>query len=106
MLHKRAYFEQLTSDPRDPSHWHALFLQHDLNLYNFIINLNNTMAANGVTIRKVDDPDFSAITVDDSFPFAPFPERWSNFLDLSTAIEIFTPVYQFFLTDNDFWRAS
>jgi hypothetical protein len=83
-----------------------LFLQHDLNLYNFIINLNNTMSEKGVVIRKVDQPDFSAITADDSFPFQPFPERWSNFLDLSTAIEIFTPVYQLFLTDNDFWRAS
>jgi len=83
-----------------------LFLQHDLNLYNFIINLNNTMSAKGVVISKVDQPDFSAITADDSFPFQPFPERWSNFLDLSTAIEIFTPVYQLMLTDNDFWRAS
>ncbi len=83
-----------------------LFLQHDLNLYNFIINLNNAMAKQGKTIGKVEDADFSAITADDSFPFEPFPERWTNFLDLSTAIEIFTPVYQFFLTDNDFWRAS
>lgn len=83
-----------------------LFLQHDLNLYNFIINLNNTMAKKGVMIQKVEEPDFSSITVDDSFPFATFPERWTNFLDLSTAIEIFTPIYQFFLTDNDFWRAS
>lgn len=83
-----------------------LFLQHDLNLYNFIINLNNAMAKQGKAIGKVEDADFSAITADDSFPFEPFPERWTNFLDLSTAIEIFTPVYQFFLTDNDFWRAS
>lgn len=83
-----------------------LFLQHDLNLYNFIINLNNTMTKNGTTIQKIANPDFSAITTDDSYPFTPFPERWSNFLDLSNAIEIFTPVYQFFLTDNDFWRAS
>jgi len=83
-----------------------LFLQHDLNLYNFIINLNNAMAKEGRTIVPLDKPDFSAITVDESFAFAPFPERWTNFLDLSTAIEIFTPVYQFFLTDNDFWRAS
>jgi len=82
-----------------------LFLQHDLNLYNFIINLNNAMGKEGKMIVPVADPDFSAITADDSFAFAPFPERWTNFLDLSTAIEIFTPVYQLFLTDNDFWRA-
>jgi hypothetical protein len=83
-----------------------LFLKHDLNLYNFIINLNNAMTSAGRSIVKVEDPDFSAITVDESWPFEPFPDRWTNFLDLSTAIEIFTPVYQFFLTDNDFWRAS
>ena len=29
-----------------------------------------------------------------------------NFIDLQTAIELFTPVYQLFLTDNDFWRAT
>jgi hypothetical protein len=34
------------------------------------------------------------------------PDRWSNFIDLQTAIELFTPVYQLFLTDNDFWRAT
>jgi hypothetical protein len=34
------------------------------------------------------------------------PERWTNFIDLETAIELFTPVYQLFLTDNDFWRAT
>ena len=27
-------------------------------------------------------------------------------LDLETAIELFTPVYQLLLTDNDFWRAA
>jgi hypothetical protein len=27
-------------------------------------------------------------------------------MDLQTAIEMFTPTYQLFLTDNDFWRAS
>ena len=83
-----------------------LFLQHDLNLYNFIINLNNAMAKNGVSIQKVDQPNYNAITVDDNFPFATFRDKWTNCLDLANAIEIFTPVYQFFLTDNDFWRAS
>ena len=34
------------------------------------------------------------------------PARWHNFIDLQTAIELFTPVYQLFLTDNDFWRAT
>src|SRR5690606_37461881 len=29
-----------------------------------------------------------------------------NFIDLQSAIELFTPVYQLLLTDNDFWRAA
>lgn len=82
-----------------------LFLQHDLNLYNFIINLNNELKAKNITIQKVEQPDFSAISTG-PLPFESFRSKRSNFLDLFTAIEIFTPVYQFFLTDNDFWRAS
>jgi hypothetical protein len=82
-----------------------LFLQHDLNLYNFIINLNNELKAKNISIQKVEQPDFSAISTG-PLPFEPFRSKGSNFLDLFTAIEIFTPVYQFFLTDNDFWRAS
>lgn len=82
-----------------------LFLQHDLNLYNFVINLNRKMNEGGTKIHSVDEPDFSAITTGE-FNFEEFPRRWTNFLDLSTAIEIFTPAYQFFLTDSDFWRAS
>lgn len=82
-----------------------LFLQHDLNLYNFVINLNRKMNEGGTEIHSVSEPDFSAITTGE-FNFEEFPRRWTNFLDLSTAIEIFTPAYQFFLTDSDFWRAS
>ena len=82
-----------------------LFLEHDLNLYNFIINLNKAVEEKRSAISKISKPDFSAISLT-PIPFAPFRDKWSNFLDLATAIEIFTPVYQFFLTDNDFWRAS
>jgi hypothetical protein len=49
--------------------------------------------------------NYAAITVKE-FEFEQFRNGWTNFVDLSTAIEIFTPVYQLFLTDNDFWRAS
>ena len=35
-----------------------------------------------------------------SLPKGPF-----NILDLESAIEIYTPLYQLFLTDSDFWRA-
>lgn len=82
-----------------------LFLEHDLNLYNFIINLNKAMEEKDLKIKKKDNPDFSAITAGE-IPFRAFRDGWTNFIDLGTAIEIFTPVYQFYLTDNDFWRAT
>jgi hypothetical protein len=82
-----------------------IFLEHDLNLYNFIINLNKAVEEKRSAIVTIAEPNFAAISTM-PIPFAPFRDKWTNFLDLATAIEIFTPVYQFFLTDNDFWRAS
>jgi hypothetical protein len=82
-----------------------LFLNHDLNLYNFVIRLNKELNMHKVQIKPVAQPDFSAIATD-GFRLEEFRNGWTNFLDLSTAIEIFTPVYQLFLTDNDFWRAT
>jgi hypothetical protein len=82
-----------------------LFLIHDLNLYNFIIHLNKEMESKGIQIEKQEKLNFDAIT-STPIPIETLPNRWTNKLDLTTAIECFTPVYQLFLTDNDFWRAS
>jgi hypothetical protein len=45
------------------------------------------------------------ITID-QFDHITFPKKWTNVLDLRSAIELFTPFYQLFLTANDFIRAS
>jgi hypothetical protein len=82
-----------------------LFLQHDLNLYNFIINLNREMKEKNITIQVKQNLDLSMIT-EGNFNMIDFPRKWSNILDLRSAIEIFTPFYQLFLTRNDFHRAS
>jgi hypothetical protein len=34
------------------------------------------------------------------------PRGRFNVIDLQSAIELYTPIYQLLLTDNDFWRAS
>jgi hypothetical protein len=81
-----------------------VFLQHDLNLYNFVIDLNAQLKE-GQGMKPRARLDFSAISDKDP-EFAPFPERLTNFIDLETAIEIYTPFYQLFLSDRDFWRAS
>lgn len=82
-----------------------LFLIHDLNLYNFVINLNKQLREKNIEVMKQERLNFDAIT-SSRIPIEGMPNRRSNFLDLMTAIECFTPVYQFFLTDNDFWRAT
>ena len=80
------------------------FLRHDLNLYNFIIELNLALKQQNRVITAPETLDFSAIT-DGTLPLQKMPEgRW-NSIDIQTAIELYTPVYQLFLTDNDFWRA-
>ncbi|MBO9607402.1 MAG: hypothetical protein J7639_15675 [Paenibacillaceae bacterium] len=82
-----------------------LFLIHDLNLYNFIIALNRELQAKQVEVTRQHPLNLAAITTS-RIPIEPMPARWTNFLDLTTAIELFTPVYQLFLTDKDFWRAT
>ena len=84
-----------------------VFLQHDLNIFNFIIRLNREMKLHGIELAPRADLNFDAIT---DGPFAidrdTLPNRALNFIDVETAIEVYTPLYQLFLTDSDFWRAS
>jgi len=82
-----------------------LFLDHDLNLYNFVIKLNSELKSKNKNIEKIEDLDLSMIS-EDQFNHIQFPDRWTNFLDLRSAIELFTPFYQLFLSSNDFIRAS
>ena len=83
------------------------FVQHDLNIYNFIIQANAQMNEKGLRIEAVppDKINFSAIE-DFDHTLPPMPDRWHNFLDLQTAIELYTPLFGVFLKDSDFWRAS
>ena len=82
-----------------------IFLKHDLNLFNFVINLNTELRRQNRQIETPVELNFDAIT-DGEFNIESFPNRWTNFLDVQSAIELYTPVYQLFLPGNDFWRAS
>lgn len=99
----------ITMNPLKPTNLQPvkddLFLIHDLNLYNFVINLNKELREKGIEVTKQEHLNFAAIT-SVPLPIEPMPKRWTNFMDLTTAIECFTPVYQLFLSDNDFWRAT
>jgi hypothetical protein len=81
-----------------------LSLKHDLNIYNFLIQLNREMDRRGTVLAKCDRLDFSAIS--EEIVLEPLPKGRLNRIDLQTAIELYTPLYGFLLTDRDFWRAA
>lgn len=81
-----------------------LFLNHDLNIYNFLIGLNAELDRRGKGIEKVDRIDFSAISGE--VALEELPRGRFNVIDLQTAIECYTPAYAIFLSDRDFWRAT
>ena len=82
-----------------------VFLQHDLNIFIFIAQMSAHLRRQGRDLAPRGKLNFRAIT-DADFPIETLPEgRW-NLVDLQTAIEAYTPLYQLFLRNNDFWRAS
>jgi len=82
-----------------------LFVKHDLNLFNFVIRLSHALREAGTDLSAPARVDFSMIE-DPGLELSELPDKWRNFIDLQSAIELFTPVYQLLLTDNDFWRAT
>jgi len=81
------------------------FVKHDLNLFNFVIWLNQGLRKQGREIEVPDNYDFSMLT-ENEFPIKDIPHTNWNRIDLLTAIEVYTPVFQLLLTDSEFWRAS
>ena len=83
-----------------------LFLQHDINLFNLIADIQMGLKAQGTEQieRAFETLDYSMIT-DGHFAIDPQPDRWTNVFDLQTCIDLFTPIYQIFLSDSDFWRS-
>jgi hypothetical protein len=82
-----------------------VFLQHDLNIFNFIIGLNAELRAQGRELEPVTEPDFSAIT-DGPFDIEESRRGPLNHVDIQTAVEVYTPVYALFLPKRDFVRAA
>jgi hypothetical protein len=82
-----------------------VFLQHDLNVFNFIIQLNLCLREQGRDLEPVHTLDLSMISLE-PFDVGPFPKRWLNFVDVQTAIEFYTPLYALMLPRADFIRAA
>lgn len=100
---------EITPHPLRPKNLEDLkdniFLQHDLNIYNFIIELNRGLREKGKEITPPKEVNFDAIS-DEPFQFDELPNKWTNFIDVQTAIELYTPIYALFLSRHDFVRAS
>lgn len=85
----------------------GVFVQHDVNLFNLIIRLNAALQERGLALeqRALEDLDFSAIHASPP-ALEEMPSGILNRMDLASAIELYTPIYQLLLNDRDFWRAS
>lgn len=81
-----------------------VFLQHDLNVYNFVIRLNLELAAQGRDLAPLEAPDFSMIS--EAFELGPLPRGPFNLVDVQTAVEAYTPLYALLLPRSDFVRAA
>ncbi len=83
-----------------------VFIQHDINLFNFISRINLALQAQGkAEIKPKTNLDFSMISEHGDFAIAPQNNGLFNVFDLQTCIDLFTPIYQLFLSDKDFWRS-
>ena len=76
-------------------------IQHDVNLFNFVTYFNQT----GSYPEKGTALNFSAIEPID-LKLEDMPNKFTNFLDLESAIELVTPLFHLLTTDEEFWRAS
>lgn len=81
------------------------FLIHDLNIFNFIIQLNASLKESDGYLTQQETLNFQSIS-DEPLRWETPPRRWHQFIDIHTAIEFYTPLYGLFLSDHDFWRAS
>lgn len=82
-----------------------VFLRHDINIYRFITELNAHLAASGRELLPPERLDFSAIT-DGPMDIEPAVAGTANGIDLNSAVEAYTPIYQLLLSNADFWRAA
>ena len=64
-----------------------LYLQHDINLFNFVIALNEQLRERALELAPIDELDFSCIT-DGPLPIEPMPDSPSTRLPLPEAVAL------------------
>src|SRR5690606_36685735 len=66
--------------------------KHDLNLFKFVLRVNRAQRDAGTYMQVPPRVDFSMLR-DPGLRLEDMPRRRRNFLDLQSAIELFTPLY-------------
>lgn len=82
-----------------------IFVKHDLNLYNALIELGQRQKGQPLEPIALNQVDFSMIQDFDDRIDLPV-QAWHRGIDLETAIEVFTPLFALLLSRSDFDRAS
>jgi hypothetical protein len=100
-IEKSALFPRTVNDLADNA-----FLQHDLNLYNFVYDYNLAAQANPhwierIRVRGLNYDSIRHIQVDVDIT----QRGMFQILDLESAIELFKVFYSLFLTSDEFFRA-
>lgn len=101
-LHSHPLMPKCIKDLRD-----NVFVQHDFNIYNFVTELSVHLREKKESINPtpLNNINFSAIQ-DFEENLEALPDKWHNFLDLQSAIELYTPLFALLLSREDFERAS
>ncbi|MBA2403597.1 MAG: hypothetical protein H0V66_02410 [Bdellovibrionales bacterium] len=82
-----------------------LILKHDVNLYNFVIDLNRELKEKNIKLSQKSSLNFSSLS-QPPITAADLPQGKFNFIDIQTAIELILPLFQLLLTDREFWRST
>jgi len=82
------------------------FLEHDLILYNFVLNYNEAQNRNPDWVQQINSKNLNYDSIQPVQIHIDSTERkWTQVLDLETAIELFKIIYSFWLTCDEFERA-
>jgi hypothetical protein len=82
------------------------FLEHDLILYNFVLDYNQAQQKNPAWIQQVRDRGLNYSSIQPiQIEIDVTQRRWFQVLDLESAIELFKVIYSFWLTSDEFERA-
>ncbi|MDX2242077.1 MAG: hypothetical protein NW224_15435 [Leptolyngbyaceae cyanobacterium bins.302] len=82
------------------------FLEHDLILYNFVLDYNAAQQKHPDWINEVLSQGLNYDSIQSiQVEIDPTRRKWTQILDLETAIELFKVIYSFWLTSDEFERA-